>query len=110
MFLSRLSGPSGGWRNRQTAYFMAFDEARDEAGRLCLFDKVVKERRASPVFLGRSDRLLNRGEPPLQNPRALQLGQIGEQPRAETGKRLHPVAHELLVVAVESLRPHQRRI
>jgi hypothetical protein len=60
---------------------MVFDEACDKPGRFYLFHKIAQERRTGRVFPGRTDCLLNRGKPPVDDARARQLFQVGEKPR-----------------------------
>src|ERR1700722_13441943 len=81
-------------RDRQAADLMAFDEPGDKAGRFHLFDKAAQERRARGVFPRRTDRLLHRGKPPIDDARAGEFFQVGEKPRPQAGERVELAAHK----------------
>ena len=86
---------------------MAFNEAGDEAGCLCLLDEIAQELSSGGVLPRRADRLLHGGKLPVENPGARQSLDIFEQPGAETGERVELFVDKLVEGGVAAFRPDQ---
>ena len=104
-----LPSGAGGATDRPTTLWRSISRAtRPEA--FASSTNVAQEGRAGRVLARRADRLLHGGELAVEDARAGQLLDVGDQPRPQAGERVELVGDELLVGAVEGVGPHQRGV
>src|SRR5262249_43118685 len=89
---TRLLLPRCGRGDRNTLDGVSRDRLGDEARRLHLLDERAEILRRGVAALRRADRLLDRGELPIEQPRAGKLRDVHQEPRLEPGQRVHLLA------------------
>src|SRR5207247_4889073 len=110
----RLRRPCGGLllsrrgrRDRHALHRVLRDRLGDDARALDLLDERAEILRRGVAALRRPDRLLDRGELPIEQPRAGKLDDVHQEPWLQPGQRVHLLADEQVERGVDALRPYQ---
>ena len=86
---------------------MAVYESLDQAAALRLGHEILEKCDRGPVSRTAADRLLDRGEPSVEDAHSWQVSSIVEQGRSKAGEGVHPFADEQVDRGGETLGPVQ---
>src|SRR5688572_744691 len=90
-------------RDRKPPRAVALDQLGDEAGSLRLGHEVAQVLRARRAAFRRGDRLLDRGEAAIEEPRPRDFLHVEREARPQAGERIELVGHETIVGSIEAV-------
>ena len=99
--------PAGRRGDREPLDLVALDQARDQARGLRLLDEIAQEGGARLARAQRPDRLLDRGELAIEDPRPRQLLDVLQEARLQARERVQLLGGELLESGIQALRLDQ---